>query len=160
MKGWLRRQFTARRSRTRLGDSRRRLWFAQATLDWVGKSSEFNSCLPADISSYKALPLTLPSLTESQIETSISSLGHQSPNSRCCFPTKSKLAIMKLLSFALKLEDHDIKLARGHSYLPTTPGLPLWFSYMKVSDEISRGLMQAVVATYRTTCQTALLQIV
>jgi hypothetical protein len=27
-----------------------------SALDWVGKSSKFNSCLPADISSYKALP--------------------------------------------------------------------------------------------------------
>jgi hypothetical protein len=47
-----------------------------SALDWIGKSSEFNSCLPADISSYKALPSTLPSLSEGQIETSISSLRH------------------------------------------------------------------------------------
>jgi hypothetical protein len=45
-----------------------------SALDWVGKSSEFNSCLPADISSYKALPHTLPSLSEDQIQASISSL--------------------------------------------------------------------------------------
>ncbi|OAX37566.1 hypothetical protein K503DRAFT_226905 [Rhizopogon vinicolor AM-OR11-026] len=45
-----------------------------SALDWVGKSSDFNSCLPADISSYKALPSTLPSLSEDQIETSISTL--------------------------------------------------------------------------------------
>jgi hypothetical protein len=44
-----------------------------SALDWVGKSSEFNSCLPAHISSYKALPSTLPSLSEDQIQTSISS---------------------------------------------------------------------------------------
>ncbi|KAG2348235.1 hypothetical protein BDR05DRAFT_507024 [Suillus weaverae] len=31
-------------------------------LNWVGKPSEFNSCLPADITSYKAPPCTLPSL--------------------------------------------------------------------------------------------------
>jgi hypothetical protein len=33
-------------------------------LDWVGKSSAFNSCLPADIIVYKALLCTLPSLSE------------------------------------------------------------------------------------------------
>ncbi|KIK37199.1 hypothetical protein CY34DRAFT_470982 [Suillus luteus UH-Slu-Lm8-n1] len=40
-------------------------------LDWVGQSSGFNSCLPADISSYKAPPCPLPSL-----QTSVSSLQH------------------------------------------------------------------------------------
>jgi hypothetical protein len=45
-----------------------------SALHWVGKSSELNSCLPADISSYKALPSTLPSLSEDQIQTLISSL--------------------------------------------------------------------------------------
>ncbi|KAG0699935.1 heterokaryon incompatibility protein-domain-containing protein [Suillus ampliporus] len=43
-------------------------------LDWVGKSSEFNSCLPADISSYKAPSSTLPSLSEAEMQTAISSL--------------------------------------------------------------------------------------
>ncbi|KAG2361368.1 heterokaryon incompatibility protein-domain-containing protein [Suillus spraguei] len=41
-------------------------------LDWVGKSSEFNSCLPADISSYKTPPCALPSLSEDDIQTSVS----------------------------------------------------------------------------------------
>ncbi|KAG1799729.1 uncharacterized protein HD556DRAFT_1525032 [Suillus plorans] len=43
-------------------------------LNWVGQSSEFNSCLPADISSYNTPPHTLPSLSEDQIQTAISSL--------------------------------------------------------------------------------------
>ena len=43
-------------------------------LDWVGKPSEFNSCLPADIASYKASPCTLPSLTEDEMEIAVSSL--------------------------------------------------------------------------------------
>ncbi|KAG0704113.1 hypothetical protein DFH29DRAFT_1068275 [Suillus ampliporus] len=43
-------------------------------LDWVGKSSEFNSCLPADITSYKAPPCLLPSLTEDEMQISVSSL--------------------------------------------------------------------------------------
>jgi hypothetical protein len=47
-----------------------------SVLEWVGKSSKFNSCLPADISSYKDLPFTLPSLSEIQIQTSMSSLRH------------------------------------------------------------------------------------
>ncbi|KAG2335876.1 hypothetical protein BDR05DRAFT_971340 [Suillus weaverae] len=45
-----------------------------SALDWVGQSSEFNSCLPADITSYKALPYTPPSLSEGDIQTSISLL--------------------------------------------------------------------------------------
>ncbi|KAG1847709.1 hypothetical protein F4604DRAFT_1907669 [Suillus subluteus] len=47
-----------------------------SALDWVGQSSEFNSCLPADITSYKAPPCTLPSPSEDVIQASISSLRH------------------------------------------------------------------------------------
>jgi hypothetical protein len=43
-------------------------------LDWVGKSSEFNSCLPADIASYEVAQCTLPSPPEDEIQTAISSL--------------------------------------------------------------------------------------
>lgn len=43
-------------------------------LDWVGKSSEFNSCLPADITSYEAPPCRLSSLSEYDIQLSVSSL--------------------------------------------------------------------------------------
>ncbi|KAG1871864.1 hypothetical protein DFJ58DRAFT_471224 [Suillus subalutaceus] len=43
-------------------------------LDWVGRSSEFNSCLPADITSYEAPPCKLPSLSEDEIQSSVSSL--------------------------------------------------------------------------------------
>ncbi|KAG1852401.1 hypothetical protein C8R48DRAFT_354214 [Suillus tomentosus] len=43
-------------------------------LDWVGQSSEFNSCLPADIISYAAPPCSLPSLSEDEIQTAVSSL--------------------------------------------------------------------------------------
>ncbi|KAG1785533.1 uncharacterized protein HD556DRAFT_1314161 [Suillus plorans] len=45
-----------------------------SSLDWVGTSSEFNSCLPASITSYEAPPFQLPSLTEDEIQSSISSL--------------------------------------------------------------------------------------
>ncbi|KAG2151527.1 WD40-repeat-containing domain protein [Suillus clintonianus] len=42
-------------------------------LDWVGKSSEFNSCLPANISSYKTIPYTSP-LREDEMQMSVSRL--------------------------------------------------------------------------------------
>ncbi|KAG2336501.1 hypothetical protein BDR05DRAFT_122136 [Suillus weaverae] len=45
-----------------------------SALDWVGQSSKFNSCLPADITSYKAPPYTPPPLSEHDIQTSISLL--------------------------------------------------------------------------------------
>ncbi|KAG2081562.1 uncharacterized protein F5147DRAFT_263542 [Suillus discolor] len=44
------------------------------SLDWVGQSSEFNSCLPADIISYATPPYSLPSLSEDEIQTAVSSL--------------------------------------------------------------------------------------
>ncbi|KAG2130300.1 uncharacterized protein EDB93DRAFT_84338 [Suillus bovinus] len=43
-------------------------------LDWVGDSSEFNSCLPADITSYEAPPCKLSSLSEQDLQSSVSSL--------------------------------------------------------------------------------------
>jgi hypothetical protein len=43
-------------------------------LDWIGKSSRFNSCLPADITSYKAPPCILSSLPEDEMEMSVSKL--------------------------------------------------------------------------------------
>ncbi|KAG2118688.1 uncharacterized protein F5147DRAFT_800738 [Suillus discolor] len=43
-------------------------------LDWVGKSSEFNSCLPADITLYEAPPRKLSSPSEEEIQSSVSSL--------------------------------------------------------------------------------------
>ncbi|KIK32115.1 hypothetical protein CY34DRAFT_102213, partial [Suillus luteus UH-Slu-Lm8-n1] len=43
-------------------------------LDWVRRSSEFNSCLPASITSYEAPPCKLPPLPEDEIQSSVSSL--------------------------------------------------------------------------------------
>ncbi|KAG1821952.1 WD40-repeat-containing domain protein [Suillus subaureus] len=43
-------------------------------LDWVGQSSNFNSCLPAEIYSYNALPCTLPPLSEDEMQISVSRL--------------------------------------------------------------------------------------
>ncbi|KAG1882428.1 hypothetical protein F4604DRAFT_425327 [Suillus subluteus] len=45
-----------------------------SALDWVGQSSEFNSCLPADITSYAAPPCAPPSLSENDFQTAVSSL--------------------------------------------------------------------------------------
>ncbi|KAG2359527.1 hypothetical protein BDR07DRAFT_1336714 [Suillus spraguei] len=43
-------------------------------LDWVGTSSEFNSCLPAHITSYKTSPYTLPPISEDEMQRSVTSL--------------------------------------------------------------------------------------
>ncbi|KAG2117648.1 hypothetical protein BD769DRAFT_1777979 [Suillus cothurnatus] len=43
-------------------------------LDWIGQPSEFNSCLPADITSYAAPPCALPCLSEDEIQTAVSLL--------------------------------------------------------------------------------------
>ncbi|KAG2346799.1 hypothetical protein BDR05DRAFT_945777 [Suillus weaverae] len=48
-------------------------------LDWVGQSSEFNSCLPAEIASYAGLPCTLQSLPEDEFQATVSSLENVVP---------------------------------------------------------------------------------
>ncbi|KAG1861642.1 hypothetical protein F4604DRAFT_1626475 [Suillus subluteus] len=45
-----------------------------SALDWVGQSSEFNSCLPADITSYETPSYALPSISEDDMQRSVSSL--------------------------------------------------------------------------------------
>ncbi|KAG1793138.1 uncharacterized protein HD556DRAFT_522194 [Suillus plorans] len=47
--------------------------------DWIGQPSEFNSCLPAHITSYTTPPRTLPSLSEDHIHTQFSSLQQPVP---------------------------------------------------------------------------------
>jgi hypothetical protein len=50
-------------------------WSGDITaLDWVGKSSEFNSCLPAEITSYKVPPFVPSSPSEREIQTTVSTL--------------------------------------------------------------------------------------
>ncbi|KIK40844.1 hypothetical protein CY34DRAFT_86510 [Suillus luteus UH-Slu-Lm8-n1] len=48
-------------------------------LDWVGQPSEFNSCLPASITSYAIPPChsDLPILSEDELQTAVSSLQQQ-----------------------------------------------------------------------------------
>jgi hypothetical protein len=43
-------------------------------LDWVGQSSEFNSCLLASITSYATPTCALPCLSEDELQTAVSSL--------------------------------------------------------------------------------------
>lgn len=43
-------------------------------LDWVGKPSDFNSCLPAEITSYVTRSWTPPPLSEEEMQTSVSLL--------------------------------------------------------------------------------------
>ncbi|KIK46471.1 hypothetical protein CY34DRAFT_800323 [Suillus luteus UH-Slu-Lm8-n1] len=43
-------------------------------LDWVGKSSDFNSCLPATITSYNTPPFTPQHLSEDEMQTSVAIL--------------------------------------------------------------------------------------
>ncbi|KAG1898998.1 uncharacterized protein F5891DRAFT_1190181 [Suillus fuscotomentosus] len=45
-------------------------------LDWVRQPSKFNSCLPADITTYAAPPCILLYLSEDEIQTAISLLRH------------------------------------------------------------------------------------
>ncbi|KAG2365168.1 hypothetical protein BDR07DRAFT_1399605 [Suillus spraguei] len=45
-----------------------------SVLDWIGQPSEFNSCLPAHITSYTTPPRALPSLSDDNIHTQVSSL--------------------------------------------------------------------------------------
>ncbi|KAG2362679.1 hypothetical protein BDR07DRAFT_1376328 [Suillus spraguei] len=45
-------------------------------LDWIGQPSEFNSCLPAYITSYTTPPRTFPSLSEDEIQTFLALLLH------------------------------------------------------------------------------------
>ena len=47
---------------------------AKAVLDWVGTSSQFNSCLPAQISVYKYPPYTHPLIPENVMEARIAEL--------------------------------------------------------------------------------------
>ncbi|KIJ11815.1 hypothetical protein PAXINDRAFT_15388 [Paxillus involutus ATCC 200175] len=47
---------------------------AKAVLDWVGKSSQFNSCLPAQISAYQVSPYTPPPIPENKMEARVAEL--------------------------------------------------------------------------------------
>lgn len=50
-----------------------------AVLDWVGKSSTFNSSIPADISVYSQSPYALPSITNGELDKRAELLSHALP---------------------------------------------------------------------------------
>ncbi|KAI5989888.1 hypothetical protein EDD15DRAFT_2370189 [Pisolithus albus] len=54
---------------------------AKAVLDWVGKPSQFNSCLPAEISAYRDSPYTSPLIPENEMESRIAELRATLPQS-------------------------------------------------------------------------------
>jgi hypothetical protein len=74
-------------------------------LDWVGRSSEFNSCLPADISSYKSPPYTPPYLSDDQIQTLISSLKNAAvvDEALTLYTQLTKLSIPRFANCRLQL---------------------------------------------------------
>ncbi|KAI5988878.1 hypothetical protein EDC04DRAFT_2817659 [Pisolithus marmoratus] len=47
---------------------------ARAVLDWIGKSSQFNSCLPAEISAYRDPPYNPPPILEIEMEARVAEL--------------------------------------------------------------------------------------
>ncbi|KAI6013008.1 hypothetical protein EDC04DRAFT_2609462 [Pisolithus marmoratus] len=47
---------------------------ARAVLDWIGRSSQFNSCLPAEISAYRDLPYKPPPILENEMEARVAEL--------------------------------------------------------------------------------------
>ncbi|KAF8119630.1 hypothetical protein EV363DRAFT_1381394 [Boletus edulis] len=51
----------------------------KAVLDWVGKSSQFNSCLPAEISAYQDLPHTSLSISANDMEARVAELRNSLP---------------------------------------------------------------------------------
>ncbi|KAG1768815.1 hypothetical protein EDD22DRAFT_211246 [Suillus occidentalis] len=119
-----------------------------SALDWVGQSSEFNSCLPADITAYKALPCTLQSLSEDDIQMSISSLRHLMPvdlvlrlyarldnlnaprfgNCRLQLPCIAFRVTVVKRSRAQDQETHEVKADGLHDLLITTEDKLIQFS--------------------------------
>jgi hypothetical protein len=68
-----------------------------SVLDWVGKSSEFNSCLPADITPYG--DPSSPCLSDDEIQTSVSSL-HDAGAERVALELYDKLHDTSLPGFS------------------------------------------------------------
>ncbi|KAI6105173.1 hypothetical protein EDD17DRAFT_1761875 [Pisolithus thermaeus] len=64
---------------------------AKAVLDWVGKSSQFNTCLPAQISAYQDSPHMPPTIPENEIEARVAEL-------RAMLPQRDVTALFENLS--------------------------------------------------------------
>jgi len=81
-----------------------------SALDWVGKSSEYNSCLPADITAYEVPPFTQPSLPEEEMQAAVSALRDDE--------------VVKLaLKLYTKLENYEKPRAYRRLHLPCIPFL-------------------------------------
>ncbi|KAG1726958.1 uncharacterized protein EDB91DRAFT_899040 [Suillus paluster] len=124
-------------------------------LDWVGKPSEFNSCLPADISSYEAPPCVEPSLSEDQIQLFVSALrdavalestsrlyqtldylsaprfSHRRLHLPCIvFPVtearRSSGPDQETYTYAIKADGlHDLQITTKHKFIPFSRVRPL-----------------------------------
>ncbi|KAI6097043.1 hypothetical protein F5141DRAFT_481323 [Pisolithus sp. B1] len=53
---------------------------ARAVLDWIGESSQFNSCLPAQISAYRDPPYMSPRIPEIEMEARVAELRAMLPH--------------------------------------------------------------------------------
>ncbi|KAG0709247.1 hypothetical protein DFH29DRAFT_1074967 [Suillus ampliporus] len=97
-----------------------------SALDWVGQPSNFNSCLPAEIASYKAPPCPLPSLSEDEMQTSVATLRN----------TVSMESASKLYALLDNLHAPPVRRSRGQD-LETCP------TYEVKAD----GLQDMLIAT-------------
>ncbi|KAG2361793.1 hypothetical protein BDR07DRAFT_1100042 [Suillus spraguei] len=98
-------------------------------LDWIGQPSDFNSCLPAHITSYTTPPRILPSFSTDQIHTQVSLLRKTVP---------TELA----LKFYDKLEQlRAPRFANCRLHLPC-------ISFRVTEVRRRRGLAQETLITY------------
>ncbi|KAG1770184.1 hypothetical protein EDD22DRAFT_948496 [Suillus occidentalis] len=105
-------------------------------LDWVGRSSEFNSCLPANITSYNPPPYTLPSLSEDQMQTSISFARCHS--CEACFDTADGLQDMLITT-----EDKLVQFSRARSTRQPFLLVRPWNRYDLDSSDLSDEVQSA-----------------
>ncbi|KAG1843423.1 hypothetical protein C8R48DRAFT_678764 [Suillus tomentosus] len=99
-------------------------------LDWIGEPSEFNSCLPAHITSYTPPPCTPSPLSEDHIHTQITSL-------------RQTVAADLALQFYEQLEQlRAPRFANCRLHLPC-------ISFRVTEVRRSRGLAQEIPITYR-----------
>ncbi|KAG1777457.1 heterokaryon incompatibility protein-domain-containing protein [Suillus placidus] len=100
------------------------------SLDWVGKPSEFNSCLPAEITSYTTPSHTPPSLSAKEMQKSISMLQK----------TVAEKAALKLYTLLDNLSAP--RFANSRLHLPC-----ITFAITEVKQQ--RGKGQGTNFTYR-----------
>jgi hypothetical protein len=72
-------------------------------LDWVGQSSNFNSCLPAEISSYNAPPYMPPSLSEHDMQIWVPTLQNKIVAVKNLYTTLENLGVPRFANARLQL---------------------------------------------------------